>query len=206
MYAVHSPTFHFAPAEPADRGRRHGLTLVELPAVSGRKRAAFTLVELLVVIGIISVLIAILVPVLSKARRKALEVACLSNLRQVGMALLAYAHEYGGSFPAPAASFYGPYYEEDWVHWQPDRDVRESRLWPYLGGSEQVPFLYAAAMHDEPNIVAEKALRRPIDGNERFLRGEGRSAAPLSPKLAELAGGAAAVRDDPGLQRFARAA
>jgi prepilin-type N-terminal cleavage/methylation domain-containing protein len=57
---------------------------------------AFTLVELLVVIGIIALLISILLPALNKARDSANTVACLSNIRQLGAAATNYAAEHKG--------------------------------------------------------------------------------------------------------------
>jgi len=63
------------------------------------RTAAFTLVELLVVIGIIALLIAILLPALASARRSAARVACASNLRQIGIATVAYSVDNKGYVP-----------------------------------------------------------------------------------------------------------
>ena len=71
---------------------------IENRAITG-KRAAFTLVELLVVIGIIAVLIGILLPVISKARKQAVTVTCMANLRGVGQLLHIYASENKNSLP-----------------------------------------------------------------------------------------------------------
>jgi len=65
----------------------------------GASRGGFTLVELLVVIGIISVLIAILLPALNIARANAITLQCLSNLRQMVVAADEYADVNGGSYP-----------------------------------------------------------------------------------------------------------
>jgi len=67
--------------------------------VSQRKRAAFTLVELLVVIGIIAVLISVLLPVLSKVQGRGRDLKCQSNIRQLCVALRGYAEENKGTFP-----------------------------------------------------------------------------------------------------------
>ena len=67
----------------------------------------FTLVELLVVIGIIAVLIGLLMPALSRSRRQAKMVQCQSNMRQVGQALVMYANNWKGIIYPPLAGAVG---------------------------------------------------------------------------------------------------
>ena len=105
-----------------------------------RHTRAFTLVELLVVIGIVAVLIAILLPVLSRARAQANRVACLSNIRQLGGAILMYCNDNQGHFPtcAYAAGLAYAYYPDDWIHWQANRKLEDSAIAKYVGREENL--------------------------------------------------------------------
>jgi prepilin-type N-terminal cleavage/methylation domain-containing protein/prepilin-type processing-associated H-X9-DG protein len=81
-------------------------------------RRAFTLIELLVVIGIVGLLLAILLPTLARARRAAESTQCLSNLRQIGVALVQYDVEFK-RLPRPAQLLVER--TDDWNYWQRGR-------------------------------------------------------------------------------------
>jgi prepilin-type N-terminal cleavage/methylation domain-containing protein len=76
-----------------------------------KHRRGFTLIELLVVIAMIAILAAILFPVFAQAREKARQISCLSNLNQLGLAMMQYTQDYDEHFPG--SYYYGQGWAEE---------------------------------------------------------------------------------------------
>ena len=119
------------------RDRARGFTLVELPAVSTRKRAAFTLVELLVVIAIIGILVALLLPAVQAAREAARRNQCKNNVKNISLGCLLHedTHKY---FPSGG---WGRRWSSD-----PNKGTGESQPGSWI--FNVLPYVEEGSLHD----------------------------------------------------------
>lgn len=107
-------------------GRGHGQR-----HLAGSAAGPFTLIELLVVIAIIGILAAVLLPSVAKARAKAHQITCISNVKQLGLSVLMYAQDFNERLPPSASS--------NWdyaIHFYPAYDSAHFLLWPYFSNKE----------------------------------------------------------------------
>src|SRR5438477_6606232 len=103
------------------------------------RKNAFTLIELLVVIAIIAILAAILFPVFAQAREKSRQAVCLSNTKQMGLAVSMYAQDYDEVLPMGGNG--GPTGQDRWYHWiAPYQKSRGGNICPSAPGQKPAEY------------------------------------------------------------------
>lgn len=154
-------------------------------------RKGFTLIELLVVIAIIAILAAILFPVFSRARDKARQAVCTSNMKQIGTAFLMYQQDYDGKFPTPGGlAMTNP---ETGVCWFPMNGWVQSRarglgqdiggIWPYIRHRTNNP---SSNVWSCPNAIpGRNNVWSP--GQNYIMNDYVRAAHPGQPRLSQCA-------------------
>ena len=130
-------------------------------------RRGFTLIELLVVIAIIAILAAILFPVFAKAREKARQASCLSNIKQISIAVLQYAQDYDERLPQGAS-----------VSWNAiSANDHEMGLMPYVKNT-QVFICPSRQTYTLVNNMVTPAVSYPSSYGFNYLLGGAMSAIP----------------------------
>src|SRR5689334_17551796 len=113
--------------------------------------AAFTLIELLVVIAIIAILAAVLLPVLSAAKKKGQQTTCINNLHELGTGMNIYINDNNSTFPGISSRIYG-YHAADWIYWRTN-----TALFP--------PFTQSPIIAAVPGIQ-KPLMRCPMDNSD----------------------------------------
>lgn len=133
------------------------------------RRPGFTLIELLVVIAIVAILAGILYPVIAKGREKARQIACASQLKQIGTAVTMYVDDYDGVMPIPRLSG--------------ARGTWAALVEPYIKGWK----LYHCPNMKEATLAGQTIWNAPLNvtGNLSVWQGYGWNADFLAPARAD---------------------
>ena len=148
---------------------KHKMKLAQLMKNPRKQNAAFTLIELIVVLAVIAILAATLLPALARTRPNAQRVACSNNLKQVGLAFRTFAIDNNGNMPMTLAPSQGG--AADDVGWRTVANTQESRnpsTGAHIGGSQGVSMIFLRATNQlgTPKILFcpaeyESSVRQP---------------------------------------------
>jgi prepilin-type N-terminal cleavage/methylation domain-containing protein/prepilin-type processing-associated H-X9-DG protein len=131
----------------------------------GRKRGtAFTLIELLVVIAIIAILAAVLLPVLSAARKKGQQTACINNQKELAIGMNLYITDNNSAFPGISSRIYG-FHAPDWIYWRTN-----TALYPPF---TQSPILVSVPGMQKPSMRCPMDISDVDRDNENYGDGYG---------------------------------
>jgi prepilin-type N-terminal cleavage/methylation domain-containing protein len=146
------------------RGRRFWSSPGAAPVT--RPPSAFTLIELLVVVAILAILAALLLPALAAAREKGRRAVCLSNLRQVGIAVHGYANDNDGRIPygPPAPPFTSP------ADFYPSTGAPTSLLSLRGGGPVGLGLLLQQHLAAQPKVLFCPGSDQPVDADAELAR------------------------------------
>ncbi len=158
-------------------------------------KKGFTLIELLVVIAIIAILAAILFPVFAKAREKARQATCLSNLKQIGLALNMYMSDYDQTCPYQGSPDVGPWNDASYgLNWAYELQPYIKNLGVYSCPSAGTPYgtgfgtnlnCYAAngeiLLSSSGGAVTEGSMTKPADTIAFRCIGSQTNDSPLRP-------------------------
>jgi prepilin-type N-terminal cleavage/methylation domain-containing protein len=126
-------------------------------------RRGFTLIELLVVIAVIAILAGILIPVVAQAKKKAHQTTCLSNLKQVGVAINTYADDHDDYLPGPIVAGARASYD------QTSSQELIFHLAPYLGLPEPGPQTVVAKVFVCPGYEKKAPELTSLIGRKVYL-------------------------------------